>query len=135
MSILDRFYMMRIFKILYMVPMKNSIHYFMILIKVQIMKLQTNKLLIKHLSPSQLFLHLCAHSKIHNQCVLLKLMVRLRECGLKLYSNLIPKLIPILLLICQHILKLLIFTLSSKLIHTTYLYSDSDLDTQFQLWF
>ena len=69
----------------------------MILIKVQIMKLQTNKLLIKHLSPSHLFLHLCAHSKIHNQCVLLKLMVRLRECGLKLYSNLILKLIPILL--------------------------------------
>ena len=42
-------------------------------------------------SPSQLFLHLCAHSKIHSQCVLLKLMVRLRECGSKLYSDLIPK--------------------------------------------
>ena len=39
-------------------------------------------------------LDLCAHSKIHSQCVsvsVLKLMVRLRECGLKLYSNLIPK--------------------------------------------
>ena len=35
----------------------------------------------------QRFLHLCAHSKIHNQCVLLKLLVRSRECGLKLYSN------------------------------------------------
>ena len=46
---------------------------------------------------SQLFLHLCAHSKIHSQCVLLKLMVRLRECGSKLYSNLIPKSILILL--------------------------------------
>ena len=59
--------------------------------QVQIMKLQNSKSLTKHLSPSQLFLHLCAHSKIHSQCVLLKLMVRLRECGLKLYSNLIPK--------------------------------------------
>ena len=35
----------------------------------------------------QTFLHLCAHSKIHDQCVLLKLLVRSRECGLKLYSN------------------------------------------------
>ena len=42
-------------------------------------------------------LHLCAHSKIHSQCVLLRLMVRLRECGSKLYSNLIPKLILTLL--------------------------------------
>ena len=33
----------------------------------------------------------------NTQCVLLKLMVRLRECGSKLYSNLIPKLIQILL--------------------------------------
>ena len=55
------------------------------------------QILMKHLSPSQLFLHLCAHSKIHSQCVLLKLMVRLRECGSKLYSNLIPKSIQILL--------------------------------------
>ena len=65
--------------------------------KFHIMKLQNIKSLTKHLSPSQLFLHLCAHSKIHSQCVLLKLMVRLRECGLKLYSNLIPKLILTLL--------------------------------------
>ena len=55
------------------------------------------QVLTKHLSPSQLFLHSCAHSKIHNQCVLLKSMVRLRECGSKLYSNLIPKSIQILL--------------------------------------
>ena len=33
----------------------------------------------------------------NTQCVLLKLMVRLRECGSKLYSNLIPKLILIFL--------------------------------------
>ena len=61
-----------------------------------------------------LFLHLCAHSKIHSQCVLLKLMVRLRECGSKLYSNLIPKLIPTLLWICQHILKPLLFILFTQ---------------------
>ena len=33
----------------------------------------------------------------NTQCVLLKLMVRLRECGSKLYSNLTPKSTPILL--------------------------------------
>ena len=55
------------------------------------------QVLIKHLFPSQWFLHLCAHSKIHNQCVLLKLMVRSRECGSKLYSDLNPELIPSLL--------------------------------------
>ena len=60
-------------------------------------EVQKNKYLTKHLSPSQLFLNLCAHSKIHSQCVLLKLMVRLRECGSKLYSSLIPKSTQILL--------------------------------------
>ena len=30
---------------------------------------------------------MCAHSQIHNQCVLLKLLERSRECGLKLYSD------------------------------------------------
>ena len=35
--------------------------------------------------------------QIHNQCVLLKSMVRSRECGSKLYSNLIPKSTQILL--------------------------------------
>ena len=49
--------------------------------KIYTLKLQKNKSLTNHLSPCQLFLHLCAHSKTHSQCVFLKLMVRLRECG------------------------------------------------------
>ena len=63
-------------------------------------------------------------------------MVRLREGGSKLYSNLIPKLIPTLLWICRHILKpAAIHSFHPTVIHASYLYSDSDLDTQFQLCF
>ena len=48
------------------------------------------------ISKSVISTFVCTH-KIHSQCVLLKLMVRLRECGSKLYSNLIPKSIQVLL--------------------------------------
>ena len=61
------------------------------------------------ISKSVISTFVCTQQNTH-QCVLLRLMVRLRECGSKLYSNLIPKLILILLMICQHILKLLTFS-------------------------
>ena len=62
-------------------------------------------------------------------------MVRLRECGLKRYSNLILKLIPILLDMPTYTKTTDIHSFHPTVIHATYLNSDSDLDTQFQLCF
>ena len=100
------------------------------------MKIQTNKLLIKHLSPNWLFLHLCAHNKIHNQCVLLKLMVRLRECGFKALFKSDPKFNPNFAFDMPTYTKTTdIHSFHPTVIHATYLYSESNLDTQFQLQF
>ena len=62
-------------------------------------------------------------------------MVRLRECGLKLYSNL-PKVNPNFAFDMPTYAKVTnIQSFHSTVIHATYLYSDTDLDTQIQLRF
>ena len=75
----------------------------------------------------QRFLHFCAHSKIHDQCVLLKLLVRSRECGVKALFKSEPKVNPQFALDMPIYNKITaISPFSPTVIHASYLHSSPD---------
>ena len=79
----------------------------------------------------------CVHTaKIHSQCVLLRLMVRFKRMWIKALFKSDHKINPNFALDMPTYTKTTaIHSFHPTVIHATYLYSDSDLDTQFQLHF
>ena len=95
------------------------------------MKLQKNKILIKHLSPSQLFLHSCAHSKNTQSVCLAQVNGKVKRMWVKALFKSDPKVNPNFAYDMPTYTKITnIQAFHPTVIHASYLFSDVDFNNQ-----